>query len=138
MREIWNRKKNIIVYLLIYTIGFVTLYYVCYGQWFFKYNKALFRSYDGLNQHYLIFIYIGKLGRQIIKSLLIDHKLSIPLWNMGIGYGADVFTSIGAYLPDPFNWISVFIPTRYSEIGYSFSIILKLYLSGLAFSFFAA
>ena len=137
MREIWNRKKNIIVYLLIYTIGFVTLYYVCYGQWFFKYNKALFRSYDGLNQHYLIFIYIGKLGRQIIKSLLIDHKLSIPLWNMGIGYGADVFTSIGAYLPDPFNWISVFIPTRYSEIGYSFSIILKLYLSGLAFSFFA-
>ena len=129
----WNIKK----YTLIYTIVFIVLFFICFEQWFLRYDKAFFRSFDGLDQHYLIFIYIGQLGREFVKNILIDHEFALPFWNMGIGYGADIFTSIGAYLPDPFNWISFFTPLKYAEQAYNLTIALKLYVSGLAFSYFA-
>ena len=129
----WNIKK----YTLIYTIVFIVLFFICFEQWFLRYDKAFFRSFDGLDQHYLIFIYIGQLGRQFIKNILINHEFVLPCWNMGIGYGADIFTSIGAYLPDPFNWISFFTPLKYAEQAYNLTIALKLFVSGLAFSYFA-
>lgn len=130
-------NKKLVSYLLVYTAVFLILYYFCFGQWFNVYDKTLFRSYDGLDQHFLIFLYIGKLGRQFFEDLIVNHKIVFPLWNMGIGYGADILTSIGAYLPDPFNWISVFVSEKHAETAYAFSIILKLYVSGLAFSYFA-
>ena len=123
-------------YLLIYTTLFALLFFICFEIWFQRYEKTFFRSFDGLDQHYLIFVYIGKWMRQIAKGILINHKLVIPLWNMGIGYGADILTSTGAYMPDPFNWLSIMIPTRFSEVGYAMVIVLKVYLSGLSYAFF--
>lgn len=137
MKGIVTNNKGKIKYLFIYTILFSFVFFICYGQWFIKYDKAFFRSYDGLDQHYLIFLYIGKWGREIIREILFNHRFSVKLWDMGIGYGSDVITSIGAYLPDPFNWLSILVPAKYAEQAYAVTIILKFYVSGLAFSYFA-
>lgn len=99
------------------------------------YHKSFFRSYDGLDQHYLIFMNCGKWLREIFKNIFINHSF-IPLWNNGIGYGADILTSNAAYYPDAFNWISAFFPSKYSEIGFNIMIILKFYVAGIAFSYF--
>jgi len=96
-------------------------------------KKLFFVSYDGLDQHYLIFLYIGKWFRKIIKTLLYEHTLRIPLWDMSMGYGSDIFSSLGLYFPDPFNWISVFFPSKYAETGFGVSLFLKFYVTGLAF-----
>lgn len=128
-------KKSKTKYFITYTIIFAFLFFCCFGIYFLKYKKSFFRGFDGLNQHYLIFTYIGKWLRSCFEGIFINHT-GIPLWNMGIGYGADILTSCGAYLPDFFNWISIFFPEKYSELGFNIMMILKFYAVGLAFSYY--
>lgn len=130
-----ENKKIKCKYLLIYTLCFSILFFICFGVYFMMYHKSFFRSYDGLDQHYLIFMNCGKWLREIFKNIFINHSF-IPLWNNGIGYGADILTSNAAYYPDAFNWISAFFPSKYSEIGFNIMIILKFYVAGIAFSYF--
>lgn len=113
------------------------MFFLCWHIYLLKYNKTFFRNYDGFDQNYVCFVYLGRWGRQIIRKLLSEHKLQIPLWNPSIGYGADIPTTFTAYIYDPFNWISLFIPEVYSEYGYNLMIFLKFYACGLAYSFFA-
>lgn len=131
-----ENKKIKSKYLLIYTLCFSILFFICFGVYFIMYHKTFFRSYDGLDQHYLIFMNCGKWLREIFRNIFINHSFEIPLWNNGIGYGADILTSNAAYYPDIFNWISAFFPSKYSEIGFNIMIILKFYVTGLAFSYF--
>jgi len=131
-----NTKNRKIKYFIVYTISFFVLFFICFFIYFSKYNKSFFRTCDGLEQHYLIFMNCGKWLREIFRNMFIEHTFTIPLWNNGIGYGADILTSNGAYYPDIFNWISFFFPSKYSELGFNIMIILKFYITGLAFSCF--
>lgn len=130
-------KRKKINYYILYTLIFICLFILCFGIYLIAYKKSFFRLYDGFDQHYVSFLYLGRWGRSIVKNLFLHHKLVIPLWNQAIGYGADIPTSLGAYLWDPFNWISFFIPSRYSELGYDIMIISKFYACGIAYSIFA-
>lgn len=129
----WADKK----YFVQYTLVFFILFFLCFGVYLIFYKKTFFRSFDGFDQHYISFMYLGKWGRSIIKDLIVNHHFSIPLWNQAIGYGSDILTSLAAYLWDPFNWISFFIPTKYAEIGYAAMITMKFYACGIAYSIFA-
>ena len=129
-------KRYYAKYLAVFTLAFIVMFYFCYAEWFYKAGKTFFRSFDGLDQHYLIFLYIGNLIRDFFYNLFYNHEFVIPLWNMGIGYGSDIPTSLGAYLPDPFNWISAFFPGVHSQFGYCLMIVAKVYAAGLAFSYF--
>lgn len=82
-------------------------------------------------------MYLGKWGRSIVRDLFVNHHFSIPLWNQAIGYGSDIPTSLAAYLWDPFNWISFFIPAKYAEVGYAAMITLKFYACGITYSILA-
>lgn len=128
-----NKKR----YVLTYSAILIFLFILCFGQWFYKYNKAYFRSYDGLDQHYLSFLYVGRWIREIIRNIFIEHNFSIPMWDMSIGYGGDILTTFSAYLYDPFNWVSALVPEQYAEYAYAGVIVLKMYISGLAFSLYA-
>lgn len=130
-----NRKiyQNWKVSYIDYTIHYIFLFLCCYGIYLFSYHKAFFRSFDGFDQHYISFLYLGRWGRAIFLNLIHGVHPIVPLWNQAIGYGADIPTSLAAYLWDPFNWISVFIPSAYAEQGYAAMIILKFYATGLAF-----
>jgi len=122
------------IYLL-YSLVFVGIFVLCFIG-FPANGKSLFRSYDGLDQHYIAFVYIGKWLRQIIKHIFVDHSFSVPLWDLSIGYGSDILTTLGAYLPDPFNWFSVFFAPKYAELAFDFTIILKFYTVGLSFCYY--
>lgn len=124
-------------YYLIYSVVFLILFALCFGLYLLIYKKAYFRSFDGFDQHYISFMYLGRWGRTIVRNLFQNHIFSIPLWNQAIGYGADIPTSLAAYLWDPFNWISFFIPAKYAETGYAVMIIMKFYACGIAYSIFA-
>ena len=133
----FKKKDNnkVLKYIIAYTLVFAFLFICCFAIHFIKAKKSFFRSFDGLDQHYLIFLECGKWIREIFRNIFIRHTFSIPLWNNGIGYGADILTTNGAYFPDIFNWISCFFPSKYAEIGYNLMIILKIYAVGLSFSY---
>ena len=124
-------------YFIAYTALFLGMFWLCYGVYLFLYHKAFFWSIDGFTQDYVSFLYLGRWVRSIFFNLIHGMYPIVPMWSQAIGYGADIPTSLAAYLWDPFNWISVFIPSVYAEQGYAVMIILKFYAAGLAFSILA-
>ena len=121
-----NKENKTFKLVIWFTIFFCILFYFCIEYYFSKYGKSYFRTYDGLDQHYIIFVYIGDLIRSLLHGKLV-------LWNNGIGYGADVLTTLAAYLHDPFNYISVFFSHEKSELGFNLMIFFKFYAVGLSF-----
>lgn len=122
-----------------YTLFFMIMAVLVYSVFLYNGKTFIFcdtnQGGDGLVQHYNSFVYYGKYLREIIKTLLFEHRLEIPMWDMSIGYGQDIITTLSYYvIGDPFSFLSVFIPTKYTEIGYSLLIVLRLYCAGIAFS----
>lgn len=90
---------------------------------------------DGLLQHYNALAYYGEWLRSIIYNIFVKHKIEIPMWDLSIGLGGDIVTTLSYYvLGDPLNLLAVFVPSMYTEYLYNGLVILRLYLSGLAFT----
>ncbi len=123
-------------YVLSYTILFAIMFTLCYG-WYWLYGRTFLWAGDGLEQWYAFFAYAGEWQRKVLHSIFIEHKLSIPMWEMSLGYGSDIIASIGWELADPLNWISFLFKKEQLELALDCTIIIKYYLSGLAFIAFA-
>ncbi len=132
-----GRKQPLKDFILPYSLLFAVLFFCCYFVFLLAHHRSFFRSYDGFDQHYLGFVYLGRWGRSVIRTLLTEHRLVIPLWNPAIGYGADIPTTLAAYIWDPFNWISFFVPSIYGEQAFAVMLTAKYYAAGLAFILFA-
>lgn len=117
--------------LAYFTILFIVSISVMYCAVFFT-GKTLIRVSDGLDQHYPFFLYIGKWIRASVKDLVTGRGLP-EVWNMNFGYGSDMVVTLGAYLPDPFNWLSAFIPSKFAEAGFVGTLFLRLWVSGMSF-----
>lgn len=128
-------------YYLLYSLVFIVMAFLVFSPFLINGQSFVFcdsnQGGDGLVQHYNSFVYYGKYLRTILRTLLYEHRLCIPMWDMSIGYGQDIITTLSYYVVgDPFSFLSVFIPTRFSEAGYCFLIILRLYCAGLTFSMY--
>lgn len=126
-------------YYFKYTICFCVMSIFIYSTFLYYGKSFVFCDNnlggDGLVQHYNSFVYYGKYLRTIIKGILFEHQLKIPMWDMSIGYGQDIITTLSYYvIGDPFSALSVFVPVKYAEYAYSFLILLRMYCAGLAFS----
>lgn len=121
-------------YFQVYTLVFVvSALFIC--SWFYLTGRTFISQGDGLYQHYPALVYYAKYLRAIIRSLFFDHQLIIPNWDFSIGEGADIIETLHYYvIGDPFAFFSVFVPTRYMYLYYEAMILLRLYLSGIAFS----
>lgn len=130
MDKKWTHiDKVYMVYTVMCMAVFCCLYFIFYIN-----GKNFIWQNDGLYQHYNAFIYIGVYFRGIIKDLLEQHQFTIPMWEWGLGYGADVFQTLAYYVfGDPIALLSVVIPVRYAEQGYTVAILLRLYLAGISF-----
>ena len=107
---------------------------------FFREFLILGRSFvehgDGKNQHYQAYAYYATYLRGIIRNLLDNHRLIIPQWDFAIGEGSDIIQTLHYYvIGDPFAFFSVFVPSEYMHIYYSAMCLLRIYLSGIAFSY---
>ena len=133
MNKKLDKKRNIDFYLL-YTLVFLAVALALYLK-FFANEKSLVWSHDGVPQHLNSLAYYGKYLRKVLHTLFIEHKLSLPLWDMHIGYGSDILTTLHYYvIGDPLTLLSVFVPASKTEALYAFLIFLRIYLAGIAFS----
>ncbi|MDO4797817.1 MAG: YfhO family protein [Coriobacteriales bacterium] len=98
--------------------------------------RELIWTIDGMSQYYPFFVYEGQWLRDIVSNLFGGGGLQIPLWEWASGYGADVLTTFDVFL-DPLNLVSAITPGWASEWVFQFLVVLRLYLAGLAFVFYA-
>lgn len=127
------RRKVYFFYTVLFLIAAVI-----FSMPFIRAGKSFVYAKDGLYQHYNAFVYLGTYIREIIRNLFTTHKLEIPMWEFGLGYGADIVTTLSYYvIGDPIALVSVLTPIKYADTVYSLSILLRLYLSGIAFCMYA-
>ena len=127
------KKKK---FLLIYTLIFAVLS-AAFVLTINLNGKTQICNFDGDGQHIKALIYYSEWIRSILKNIFVDHKFEFPCWSFSIGYGADIPTSLHYYaVGDPFAIFCVFFPAQHMRIFYEFSIYLRLFCAGLAFSWF--
>lgn len=134
--KIKNRfsKETKTDYYLIYTLAFGVIGLILYLQFFIN-GKSLIWSHDGVPQHLNSLAYYGEYLRDILHSVFVEHKLEIPMWDMHIGYGSDILTTLHYYvIGDPLTLLAVFVPPEKTEYLYAFLIFLRIYLAGISFS----
>ncbi|MBR4422023.1 MAG: YfhO family protein [Erysipelotrichaceae bacterium] len=103
-------------------------------SYFYLNGKTFISHGDGIRQHYKVFLYFSRYLKDILGNLIHQHKLIIPQWDFTIGEGSDILASLHYYaINDPFTFPVVFVPEKYVYAYYDFIILLKMYLSGLAF-----
>lgn len=118
--------------LTAYSVFFAAVCLMVYGV-FLVMGKSLVWDADGISQHYPALSYIGRWGREVIRNLL-SGDFTVPVWDFGIGYGADAVTTLHYYgLGDPLNFLSVLVPARYTEYLYNLLVILRIWLCGTTF-----
>ncbi|WP_187361996.1 GtrA family protein [Anaerofustis stercorihominis] len=130
-KRIWYKN-----YYLIYTIIFIIACFIIYLPFIFE-GKSFFYNYDGVSQHYNSLVYFGKYIRSIIKNLLLNHQLIIPMWDLSVGFGQDILTSLNYYsIGDVLDILFVLTPIKFSSYMYVFLILFRMFLSGICFSLY--
>ena len=133
MKKRFSTEKKI-DYYLIYTLAFGIIGLILYLQFYLN-GKSLIWSHDGVPQHLNSLAYYGEYLRNILHSVFVEHKFEIPMWDMHIGYGSDILTTLHYYvIGDPLTLLSVFVSPEKTEYLYAFLIFLRIYLAGIAFS----
>lgn len=133
---LFHRLHNKKIYIFFYTIVFSMVAFGVF-YWFIRAERSLIWHTDGQPQHFNALVYYGHYLRGIGRSLL-QGEVDIPLWDFTFGFGADILTTLHYYvIGDPLTLLSMFVPTRYTEQLYHFLIIFRLYLAGIAYSFYA-
>lgn len=121
-------------YYLIYTLAFGAVALVLYLHFYLN-GKSLIWSHDGVPQHLNSLAYYGEYLREILHNLFVEHRLEIPMWDMNIGYGSDILTTLHYYvIGDPLTLLAVLVPAEKTEYLYEFLVFLRIYLAGIAFS----
>lgn len=132
----WSCKNSKKDFYLLYTLAFAAISLFLYS-FFYMNGKSLIWSHDGVPQHVNSLAYYGKYLRDIFHTLVTEHKLSIPMWDMHIGYGSDILTTLHYYvIGDPLTLLSVFVPENNAETLYEILFFLRIYLAGITFSLF--
>ena len=135
MRRLVSGKNKKDFYIL-YTLVFGILSFFIYRQ-FAGNGKSLVWSHDGITQHLNSLAYYGRYLRKVLYTIFVEHKLSLPMWDMNIGYGSDILTTLHYYvIGDPLTLLSVFVPADKTEVLYEVLIFLRIYLAGISFSIF--
>ncbi len=120
-------KKSIKLFSFIYIIGIgLFAVYTCIS------HKIVLGSTDGINQHYRAMLYISDLYKNVLSSL-IHGRIDIPMYDLNIGMGDDILTTLNYYgLGDPFYLLTVFASHRVMPYFYTEFFYFRLYLAGIA------
>ena len=112
------KRKERLRYYSLYTVIFAVLSFLVFFIFIKNGRSFVYESNgeDGIAQHYMSLVYLGNYLRDILHNLFINHKLIIPQWDMTLGLGADVITTMNYYvLGDPLNLLAVFVSPEKTE-----------------------
>ena len=142
LTQLKNSPRRRTVYVLCYTALFLLCAVLAFSHFLFRGKGFVWcggsGNIDGISQHYIALSYWGTYLRDIVRTLLTEGRLSIPMFDASIGLGGDVLQTLSYYvMGDPLNLLSALVPRAYTEYLYHFLILLRLYLAGLSFSAFA-
>ena len=119
-------------YILRYTLLFLGISILVFLP-FIRGGRSFVNNVDGMPQYIVYLRYMGQYLRLCAKQIL-HGNFSLPLYDFSIGMGDDIGQIVRFH---PLDFLSVFVPSRYTEILYDGIILLRFYLSGLTFSIFA-
>ncbi|WP_026493232.1 YfhO family protein [Butyrivibrio sp. XPD2002] len=135
-----NSKKSVqstALFYIFYTALFAVVSYLVYG-YFLKNGKTLICEGDTWRQHLKAAAYYSKWLRGVFYHIIHDHSLSFQTFAFGIGYGSDMYPTLQYYaLGDILNLFSAFVKTEYIHIYFQVVMLLRAYLAGITFSFYA-
>ena len=127
-----NKKSTLLTYTIIFIFLVLLIFFL-----FWSNGKAFIWNADGWTQHFKAFVYYGEWLKLLAENLFIHHKLDIPTFTFGLGYGSDLYTTLQFYaIGDPLNILAGLIPLKYQSFLYSLLVIVRLYLAGLAFIYY--
>lgn len=133
----YNGKFHKLLYPLLYTVSFCAVGMLLFS-FFYLDGKIPVGIGDGTVQDFSAFTYWSRYLKDIVSTLIHEHRLVVPLWDSSIGFGEDIIMTLQYYVAgDPTNLLAVFAPASRLEICYILLIFLKLYLAGAFFSVFS-
>jgi uncharacterized membrane protein YfhO len=123
-------KKTIYKYSIVYFLIISLI-----GIYFYVNNRSFVYADDAMQQDYVVVGYIHNYIRKFVMNL-IDGKFILPSYDLSIGQGEDIVTTLSYYgFTNPIYWIVGVFPQKYLEVAYAFIYFLQLYLSGCSFLF---
>lgn len=126
-----NKKRYYLKYTLLFVLfaGMIAYFYYSQGKSMAHYTT------DGFRQHFRALVYISTYIKEILNNLFTNKTFVIPQWDFAIGEGSDLLEALHYYsLGDPIDLLSIVVPTNKMYLFYDFSIFLRMYISGIAFS----
>lgn len=114
-----------VIYTLCFTLIAFSLFFI-----FESANRSLIWSWDGKSQYYPNLVYTGQYLKELLPSLM---KGKFPMYDFSIGMGDDVLAVLNLY---PLSLLAGIWPETQMELLYGLLIVVRLYLSGAAFSMF--
>lgn len=129
-----QKKNKRVSYYLMYSLAFVVIAALVF-VWFPLSGRSLVWSADGVRQHLVSMTYYGHYIRDIFHTLITTGKFVAPHFDFSIGYGSDILTTLNWYaIGDPLNLLFAAVSSSKAAYLYTFLIIFRLYLMGIAFS----
>ena len=122
-------KHKTAVYFLIYTVVFAFLLLLAFID-FVKTGRTLLWRADGVSQYYPKAVYFVDCIQNLIKSFL-GGDFSLPMYDFRIGFGGEITYSL-----EPLYFLFVLFGRDKVEFTYTLLILIRFYLSGVAFSAF--
>ena len=90
-----TNSKNTEFYI-VYTVAFLLIAFFLYMRFYLN-GKSLVWSHDGVPQHLNSLAYYGRYLRGILYTIFVEHRFSIPMWDLHIGYGSDILTTLNCW-----------------------------------------
>ena len=119
-------------YYLFYSVTFLLVAAIIYSVFFVENKSLVYALYGDGHICFNSLVYYGSWLRKILTG----H--CIPMWDMKIGYGSDIFMTLSwETLGDPLNLLAVFFNADNMEYLYDFLAIFRVFLAGLTFSIYS-
>ena len=127
-RSVLSRKNK--EYWFVYSCCFVIVFIIIFIPFWIKGNSFI-RKGDGFNQTYPALIYIGNYIRRFLNGIGLQE------FDFNVGLGESVVVPLNALgFGDVFTLLSAFIKPQFTAYLFSVLVCLKLYFSGITFSFY--
>ena len=131
-----SRKNAKREYYVRYTLLFLLAALIVYIR-FIVNGKSFLWASDGTDQHFTALAWFGQYLREYLTGIVARGDFTLPQWSFSLGAGDDILTTLHYYcIGDPLDLLAVFFRPENTEGLYTFLILLRLYLSGIAFSEF--